>query len=101
MQWDGVNANNTKTFIGTFTESPSNYTSAVKLGNGLLLPTGGDRTLTTGNLAGRGKIGNYWGSTQDAATGAAYYLRFGSNFVDVDNTINGRTNGFSIRCIAE
>ena len=97
LQWDGVVANNTKTFIGTFVNSSTNYGSAVKLGNGLLLPAAGFRYIANGTLYDHGSYGYYWSSTQNATYASNLY--FSSASVAVGTY--GRTNGFSIRCISE
>jgi uncharacterized protein (TIGR02145 family) len=99
-QWDSVVANNTKTFTGTgtWTDSPANYSSAIKFGDGLLLPAAGNRANPSGSLNNRGYSGYYWSSTQSTASDA-YYLFFNSTSVKV--TIRTRTGGLSIRCISE
>ncbi len=99
-QWQGVIDNNTKTFIGTnWASSPANYSTAVKFGNGLLLPAAGSRNISAdGSLFNRGKFGNYYSSNQATAPNA-YGLSFTSPSVSV--IIHNRTAGLSIRCISE
>jgi uncharacterized protein (TIGR02145 family) len=97
-QWYGVFAYNTFNRIGTFVDSPTNYSSAIKLGNGLLLPAAGARSSTNGALIVRGNLGSYWSSTRATAT-EAYYFRFNSTYVGVE--YSNRTYGHSIRCISE
>ena len=97
VQWDGVIANNDKTNIGTFGVSPTNYASAVKFGNGLLLPAAGYRHDANGSLNYHGSNGYFWSSTQVPTY--AYLLDISSASVFVHGAT--RTFGFSIRCISE
>jgi uncharacterized protein (TIGR02145 family) len=99
-QWQGVIDNNTKTSIGTnWINSPANYSTAIKFGNGLLLPAAGYRLITNGTLGSRGSGGMYQSSTQNTAT-SAYFFEFNSATVTASNN-NGRAYGFSLRCISE
>jgi uncharacterized protein (TIGR02145 family) len=99
-QWRGVIANNIASYIGTnWVEStPANYSTAIKFGNGLLLPAAGYRTNMGGALGNRGALGYYWSSTAPSA-GSGLYLLFYKPSVDVAGSIF--TNGFNIRCISE
>ncbi len=97
-QWQGVKANNIASYIGTFGNSPTNYSSAIKFGNGLLLPAAGSRDNTNGSLGARGIIGYYWSSTQGTAV-QAYNLYF--NSTSVNDYYSPRPIGMSIRCISE
>ena len=97
VQWTGVIANNGKTYIGTFGFSPTNYASAVKFGNGLLLPAAGYRHDANGSLNYHGSNGYFWSSTQVPTY--AYLLDISSASVFVHGA--SRTFGFSIRCISE
>ena len=96
-QWQGVISNNAKTNIGTFVNSSTNYGSAIKFGNALLLPAVGYRNNSTGTLFYRGLSGLYWSSTRAATD--AYYLTFSSTSVNVNT--NNRPSGFTIRCLSE
>ena len=53
----------------------------------------------SGSLRGAGGGGGYWSSTANSNTGNAYYLAFGSGYVDPSN-YGGRYPGSSIRCLA-
>jgi len=64
----------------------------------LTLPAAGTRSNTNGALNNRGSNGVYWSSTENSSV--AYYLSFNSSNVSLANNYN-RTNGFSVRCIAE
>ncbi|MDC8107195.1 hypothetical protein MTQ00_22160 [Chryseobacterium sp. B21-037] len=96
-QWQKVIANNSFTTTGTWTNSPTNYSSGGKFGNTLFLPAAGSRNNVNGALFSRGNNGYYWSSTQYASA-YAYNLNFGSTGV---NVITNRTNGYSVRCIQE
>ncbi|WP_426478040.1 hypothetical protein ACP3T3_00735 [Chryseobacterium sp. CBSDS_008] len=61
-------------------------------------PTAGNRNNTTGALNNRAYNGNYWSSTENSTN--AYNLNFNSGAINPANN-NNRTNGFSVRCIAE
>ena len=53
----------------------------------------------SGSLRNAGGGGGYWSSTANSNTGNAYYLAFGSGYVDPSN-YGGRYPGSSIRCLA-
>jgi uncharacterized protein (TIGR02145 family) len=91
-QWDAVVANNTKTNMGTFSSSATNYGAGVKFGNQLMLPVAGLRLDSNGALFNRGSSGSYWSSTE-------WFLDFGSSSASTNNY--GRTYGFSVRCIED
>ena len=96
-QWDGVVANNTKTSVGTFSGSATNYGAGKKFGDNLMLPAAGFRFNLNGALYNRGAAGYYWSSTENG-TATAWHLSFlGGAFTGYSN----RTYGFSVRCIAE
>jgi uncharacterized protein (TIGR02145 family) len=102
-EWVGVDANNTESRTGTFSSSPTNYGSALHYGPDastklLTLPAAGYRNYTSGALSNRGNYGYYWSSTEGG--GNAYCLYFFSSYVLPANN-NFRTNGFSVRCVAE
>ena len=97
-QWDGVIANNTKTSVGTFNDSATNYGAGKKFGDQLMLPAAGSRYYGTGALGGRGNDGNYWSSTEFGGN-YAWYLYFSSSGAVTYNYY--RTDGYSVRCVAE
>ncbi len=99
-QWDGVVLNNTITNVGTFSESVTNYSAGLKFGHNLILPAAGSRSFR-GSLDGRGGYGNYWSSTE-GGTSNAWFLRFDSIGDSASAYYIGlRSDGFSVRCIAE
>jgi uncharacterized protein (TIGR02145 family) len=97
-QWDGVSANNTKTNVGTFSSSATNYGAGVKFGNQLMLPAAGFRFNDDGALGGRGGYGYYWSSTE-IDNSDAWYLDFISS--DAYTNYGLRKDGLSVRCVAE
>jgi uncharacterized protein (TIGR02145 family) len=98
-QWDGVVANNTKTNVGTFSNSATNYSAGKKFGDYLMLPAAGFRDYGgNGTLGNRGYLGNYWSSTGIGSSGA-WFLFF--NVDDATTYGNNRPFGFSVRCIAD
>ena len=101
-QWDGVVANNTPTFVGTFSGtfsgSATNYEAGVKFGDQLMLPAAGFRLGYDGALYYRGSGGYYW-SSAELDSGDAWFLYFDSSNAGTNSY--GRTNGSSVRCVAE
>ena len=97
-QWDGVIANNTKTDVGTFSNSATNYGAGKKFGTQLMLPAAGFRLNDDGALYFRGGSGLYWSSTESDDNNA-WLLRFNSS--DAFTNIRNRTYGLSVRCVAE
>jgi uncharacterized protein (TIGR02145 family) len=77
-QWDGVVANNTKTNVGSFSNSATNYGAGKKFGDQLMLPAAGYRDSGDGALVNRGSSGNYWSSTESGSS-SAWYLYFDSS----------------------
>jgi uncharacterized protein (TIGR02145 family) len=99
-QWNGVLANNIKTNVGTdWTGSATNYSTGKKFGNNLMLPAAGLRSYENGTLNYRGNYGFYWSSTEYGTNSAWNLLFYSSGADDADS--NFRSNGFSVRCIAE
>jgi uncharacterized protein (TIGR02145 family) len=98
--WEGVldTNNNPQNLVGTWTSSATNYTSARKFGNALMLPTVGYRDYDGGALQSRGGSGYYW-SSSEALSPYAWASNFGSG----DAKTNGlyRRIGYSVRCILE
>ncbi len=97
-QWEGVIANNTLSVVGTWNNSPTNYSSGRLFGPRLFLPAAGYRASGDGELRTRGFDGNYWSSTE-SGTGDAHYMLYGDGSVSMSNDY--RRYGHSIRCIAE
>jgi uncharacterized protein (TIGR02145 family) len=97
-QWEGVVANNTKTNVGTFSGSATNYGAGKKFGDNLMLPAAGFRAYYSGALNLRGNGGRYWSSTVNDADDV-WTLEFGSS--DAYTYSRNRTLGYSVRCIAD
>ena len=101
--WSGVHANNTSSRTGTWTNSATNYNSALHYGPNastklLTLPTAGYRDNADGTLVNRGSIGNYWSSIENGTN--ANNLYFNSSIV-TPVSLHSRILSFSLRCIAE
>jgi uncharacterized protein (TIGR02145 family) len=100
-QWDGVCANNTQTNVGTFSNSITNYSAGKKFGDNLMFPAAGDRPAGNGALYHRGEEGYYWSSTE-LNTDNAWFLYLFSSGANTDGHYNySRSNGLTVRCIAE
>jgi uncharacterized protein (TIGR02145 family) len=97
-QWDGVLAQNTKTNVGTFSKSATNYGAGKKFGDNLMLPAAGFRDNVNGTLVVRGSTGYYFSSTE-LSTNFAFHLYFDGGGAYKNS--NYRSSGFSVRCIAE
>ncbi|MFN9115189.1 MAG: hypothetical protein ACK5XN_34450, partial [Bacteroidota bacterium] len=97
-QWEGVKNNNTRTSVGTFSNSATNYGAGVKFGDQLMLLAAGSRFSGNGALNNRGNFGYYWSSTE-SDNGYAWNLYFLSS--DAYTSGSGRTRGLSVRCVAE
>jgi uncharacterized protein (TIGR02145 family) len=97
-QWEGVIANNINTNVGTFNDSATNYGAGKKFGDDLMLPAAGFRFNGDGSLLNRGIHGNYWTSTR-LYSNLAWDLYFYDSGTLTTN--NYRTDGNSVRCIAE
>jgi uncharacterized protein (TIGR02145 family) len=106
-EWVAVNSdsNNNVTRTGSFVNSNTNYGSALHYGTAgdpklLTLPAAGNRVNTNGAIYNRGNNGNYWSSTENGSN--AYYLNFSKSHVfPADDYGSSRTDGYSLRCIAE
>lgn len=103
-EWQAVIDNNTFGSMGTWSQSASNFSSAITFGPSastytLILPAAGYRAYTSGNLNNRGRELSYWSSTRyDADYGymlgyPGWGLGTGWNYV--------RFTGAPVRCIAE
>ncbi len=99
-QWDGVIANNTKTDVGSFTSSATNYGAGKKFGDQLMLPVAGLRNSVNGALDVRGYIGYYWSSTGGIDEEIPFLLAFTSGNTAIIGSFEHAT-GVSVRCIAE
>lgn len=99
-QWTGVinSSFNSRTFVGTWTDSSTNFSSGVKFGDVLFLQSAGRRSDTNGSLSLRGANGFYLTST--ASDCCAYALRTSSSTA-ITNLSLPRLFGASVRCIAE
>ncbi|KUY27244.1 hypothetical protein ATB96_19840 [Elizabethkingia ursingii] len=102
-EWQAVIDNNSieRTDTSTWSTTSTNYSSALYITNPqgvrtLMLPAAGFRN-TDGSLYNRGYDGSYWSS--GGATSNASGLYFNSSSVSVSN--GSRTNGISVRCVAE
>jgi uncharacterized protein (TIGR02145 family) len=106
-EWTGVNANNTVSRTGTWTNSSTNYTTALHFGPNastklLTLPAAGNRYVSgaePGLLQNRGVGGLYWSSTENGNNVESHYMLF--NSTTFSTSFTSREFGKSIRCIAE
>ncbi|HBN6704128.1 TPA: hypothetical protein L3261_002565 [Elizabethkingia anophelis] len=101
-QWQAVIDNNNIERVGSWNNNNGNYTTAIYFRNPsnkrtLMLPAAGFRNLSDGTLQGRGSSG-YYSSSSEAASNA-HNLFFNSESVNISNY--GRTNAYSVRCVAE
>lgn len=104
-EWEGVinPSYNRQTGVGTFStwnKDHTNFTSGLKFGDYLFLPTAGWRWYHTGSLTSRGQKGFYWSSAAPGNETIAGMVNFGEAG---SATYSGavRTYGMSVRCIAE
>ncbi len=101
-QWEGVRNSslNSITYTGSFTQGTTNYTSAMRVGQTLLLPAAGIRDTVTGSLgtlSGRGDMGRYWSSAQSGNNAWLIHIASFSSNMQTRHT----SNGFSVRCVAD
>jgi uncharacterized protein (TIGR02145 family) len=99
-QWDGVTNEyyNTQKIVGTWDSDNTNYSSAWFIGNDLMLPAAGKRSLYNGWVYYRGSEGHYWSSTQHSIS-SARGLGFDSGGHSMSSDY--RKVSFSVRCVAE
>jgi uncharacterized protein (TIGR02145 family) len=103
-EWVAVATYNTPSRTGLpWSAGPTEFGNALHYGTDagtklLTLPAAGNRSFTNGALFNRGSTGNYWSSTD--LDSIAYALLFNSSVVNPAST-KFRTDGFSVRCIAE
>ena len=101
-QWEGVAANNTVSKTGTFTDSATNFGTAVHIGpnastKSLTLPATGFRSSNNGVLFYRGNVGYYCSSTEMTSNAWALLVDYNSFITQYLN----RTLGTSVRCVSE
>lgn len=101
----GVVSYNTLNIIGTWTASPTNYSSGAKYGNSLFLPAAGWRVYNTGVIANRGSVAYVWTSTNLRPNTSSLVFRVIENngsgqFIGGSNE-EIRTYALPLRCIAE
>nr|WP_257788303.1 fibrobacter succinogenes major paralogous domain-containing protein [Elizabethkingia anophelis] len=101
-QWQTVINNNNVERIGSWDNNGNNYTTALYFRNPsnirtLMLPAAGSRDTADGTLDYRGSNGIYW--TSSGATSKASSLHFHSGSVELSSY--ARSDGFSVRCVAE
>jgi uncharacterized protein (TIGR02145 family) len=93
---------NTRSYVGAnWASSSTNYTTGLRIGSGtsgLFLPAVGFRVNSNGTLGNRGGAGYYWSSTEDGSY--AWGLSFSNGNADAYGG-GYRTNGLSVRCVAE
>jgi len=95
-EWAAVLENNSLTRVGSWLDIFTNYTSAIRIGNELLLPAAGYRYHSNGLLMLRGVAGLYASRSEDA-DGRAWYLFFSR---EVAYTLTDHKNtGGSVRCM--
>lgn len=100
-QWYAVIRYNEMTYLGTWSASPSNYSSGTKIGAELMLPATGSRNGYNGSLHGRGSYGSYWSSSEDGDQAArGLYITNSESGTRVSGGFS-RIFGLSVRCIAE
>jgi uncharacterized protein (TIGR02145 family) len=97
-EWKGVIKYNNPTYIGTWVENVTNYSSGVKFGDELFLPAAGTRYHETGAVSHRGYYGYYWSSTSSGTGVNRLSIPEGSSNVF---PISQRNAGYSVRCIAK
>jgi uncharacterized protein (TIGR02145 family) len=93
-----VNTQTNWSNVGTYSNSPTNYSAGKNVNNSLLLPASGARSNSNGTLGNRGDGGLYWSSTENGTN--AYGLYFNSGSVSPASS-GSRLFGFSVRCVAE
>jgi uncharacterized protein (TIGR02145 family) len=104
-EWIGMNTYNTASRTGTFSNSNTNYGSALHYGPNtstklLTLPAAGIRSQNNGQLNDRGNYGYYWTSTYlQSSNTAAHFFYFNGSVQGDGGVQNGY--GCSIRCIEE
>ena len=95
-----VNTQTNWSNVGTYSDSPTNYTAGKKVNNSLYLPASGYRDPSDGSLSFHGFSGHYWTSTL-GEPGAYFGLRFDSSSEVNPASYSNPFRGFSVRCVAE
>jgi uncharacterized protein (TIGR02145 family) len=106
--WNAVintNLNPTRSIVGTWSNSSTNYGVGLRIGSGtvgLFLPAAGYRA-SEGVLVGRGDGGFYWSSNSGTlgAQTLTSVMEFSSTYAPRVNNINRTLLAYSVRCIAE
>jgi uncharacterized protein (TIGR02145 family) len=80
-----------------WTNSATNYSTGLKIGDALVLPAAGLRYDSGGSLSYRGSDGYYWSSTASGSNGRSMYFH-GIGHVLTNGT---RSYGCSVRCLSE
>jgi uncharacterized protein (TIGR02145 family) len=100
-QWSGVIQNNTKSGVGTWTQSVTNYSTALAFGNDLMLPAAGYRSSVYGGLLARGSDGMYWSSTSAPGISSKAFSQYFWNSSQSRTGYKYRREALSVRCVAE
>ncbi|RMZ58877.1 hypothetical protein D1632_14990 [Chryseobacterium nematophagum] len=100
-EWQALINCSGNSYIGTFVNSPTNYSAAKIFTSGLnklTLPASGYRGANGGELEFRGQNGYYWSSVENGS------FAFSSVFYNIAATPSysgNRASGMSVRCISE
>jgi uncharacterized protein (TIGR02145 family) len=79
-----------------------NYKNILQIGDYLFLPVAGRRDSSNGTLCYRGYESGYWSSTGDNSFGSAYAWMMNFDPSGGEGVFEiTRTDGFSVRCVAE
>ena len=101
-QWEAVintSLNPTRSFVGSWSSTTTNYSSGLRIGSGtsgLFLPAVGWRSPSDGALGNRGASTNYQSSSIDGINAFNLYITSGNVIIGSDP----RTYGFPVRCVA-
>lgn len=109
QEWDGVVTYNSITKLGTWVNSATNYSSALKFGNSLVLVSVGHRSaINSFAVVNRGVYGLYWGAGEQYPTGNNGDRLVITGIPDAYSssgayTTNGviRSTAIAVRCIAQ
>ncbi|MEY4203794.1 MAG: hypothetical protein RL013_1497, partial [Bacteroidota bacterium] len=94
--WESLIVNNTVSNVGSWNNSPVNYSSGKLIGSDLMLPAAGGRHDENGGLLFRGSLGLYWSAT--TLNTGAWFLNLGNAGIAMDGS-TWRTGALSVRCI--
>jgi uncharacterized protein (TIGR02145 family) len=102
-EWYSVVRNNTQTYVGSWTTSRNSTDTwgGSKFGEGLMLPTAGNRKDGSEQLYDRGFRGYYWSTRKLAGSWFAAPLIFGNDGAGISDDQHYITVGSSVRCIVE